>query len=159
MWRARGGRACLQQRIEALRLFPRVQLLGARLDLGGGCRGGRAQDVVEDALGEGVGLAGHLDGAELEVHGGEGWVFLGGRVPAYQKARVVGRAVAVCSRRHEDQRRGVQARVQAIHYAEEQAIAVVAVMAAVVGVTAAAVVVTAAAVVMAAVVVVVVVVA
>lgn len=59
----------LEQGIVATRLFPLLQLLGARLHLLRVGRGGRAQDVEQDPLGQGIGLAGHLY-AKLDVHAG-----------------------------------------------------------------------------------------
>ena len=60
----------LQQGIEAMSLLPLLQLLGARLDLLGVCRGRRAQDMEQDALCERVGLSRDLNRAELDIHGG-----------------------------------------------------------------------------------------
>ena len=56
--------------VEALGLFPFLQLLGPRLHLSGVCRRGRAQHMVQDAFGERVGLPRHLDRTELDVHFG-----------------------------------------------------------------------------------------
>jgi hypothetical protein len=60
--------AHLQQRVEASRLLPLLQLLRPRLDLIGIGRRGGAQDVEEYAFGQRVGLPGHLY-TELGIHG------------------------------------------------------------------------------------------
>ena len=58
----------LEQGIEALGRLPRLQLLCARLHLRHVRRRRRAQDMVEDALGERVGLTSHLDCGKLNLH-------------------------------------------------------------------------------------------
>jgi hypothetical protein len=60
----------LQQRVEAPRLFPLLQLLCARLDLMGVRRRSRAQDMVENALGQRIRLSGHLEKGHRDHHAG-----------------------------------------------------------------------------------------
>lgn len=51
----------LKQRVEALCLFPVLQLLCAALDLRLVCGRGGAQDMEENSLGQRIGLAGDFD--------------------------------------------------------------------------------------------------
>lgn len=52
-----------------------MKLFGARLDLGMIRRRSRSQYMVEDTLGERIGLTGHLDSIVEDLHGGV-WVKL-----------------------------------------------------------------------------------
>lgn len=76
-WQRRVDEDGLQQRVETWGPLPCLELLGARLDLGGVCRRGGMQHVIEGWLGEGIRLAWYLDGPRSHGHahaGGAGTV-------------------------------------------------------------------------------------